>query len=118
MSANKRAGRRGAQRRQRAPDRLGQEDSSDSEGEEIQAPPADPADNAAVPHGCVRSCNGPTRYHYGRKVASLLGIFAHVQPDINCSTRQAVDLDVASGIRILCSSLDGPCDHSSHCGGI
>ncbi|CAJ1967715.1 unnamed protein product [Cylindrotheca closterium] len=49
MSANERAGRRGAQRRRRAPDRLGQEDSSDSKGEEIQAPPADPADNAAAP---------------------------------------------------------------------
>ncbi|CAJ1934069.1 unnamed protein product [Cylindrotheca closterium] len=62
--------------------------------------------------------NGPTRYHYGQKVASLLGIFARVRPDINCSTRQAVDVDVASGSRILCPSLDWPCDHSSHCGGI
>ncbi|CAJ1934970.1 unnamed protein product [Cylindrotheca closterium] len=36
------------------------------------------------------------------KVASLLGFFACVRPDINCSTRRAVDLDVASGIQILC----------------
>jgi hypothetical protein len=55
MSTNERAGR-GAPRRRRAPNRLGQEDSSDSDEEEIQAPPAavqappaDQIDNATAP---------------------------------------------------------------------
>ncbi|CAJ1966067.1 unnamed protein product [Cylindrotheca closterium] len=39
-------------------------------------------------------------------------------PRVNCSTRRAVDLDVASGIQILRSSLDRPYYNSSHCGGI